>query len=178
MRNKPSSSNEDLLREYERFRIELQLYFANWRMAHVSAEDLVQQVYLRLMKEELATIEDPRKFIFYLARLVACDEIPNRDRERTIVSLDAGTSAEPFNDSVYTSPDTSLQDAESAELQRNIDALGPDLTFVVRLYHLGDLTIGEISGMTGIKPDALKKRLRKAMVILRDRYGASVLKNP
>ena len=175
-----NSIQKSLLSVYELYRANLEAYFARrWPMEHVSPEDLVQKVYLRLLTEDLSDIQDPRAFIFYLAGFVARNEIAARDKARITVSLDGGISDEPesFEDRIDVLPDNSQRNVERAELNRLIDTLEPHLTLVVRLHYLNGLTIPQISKMTGLKRDAIKKRLRKAIVTLRERYGVSVLRN-
>jgi len=176
----PDTLQKALLSQYELYRAALKDYFASrWPMEHLGPEDLVQKVYMRLLAQDLSDIQDPRAFIFYLAGLVARSSISVRDKERMTVSLDAGLSdeAERFEDRIDVVPDNSPRDAERAELNRIIDTLESHLTLVVRLHHIDGLTIPQISRITGIKRDALKKRLRKALVTLRMRYGVSALRN-
>jgi RNA polymerase sigma factor (sigma-70 family) len=175
-----NSIQKGLLSTYERYRADLEAYFSSrWPMEHVSPEDLVQKVYLRLCTEDLSDIQDPRAFIFYLAGFVARNEVVARKQARITVSLDGGIADEPelFEDRINVPPDNSLRNVERAELNRHIGTLAPHLTIVVRLHYLNGLTIPQISKMTGLKRDAIKKRLRKAIITLRKLYGVGVLRN-
>jgi len=170
----PTPILKALLGEYDRLKVFLA---RNRRMEHLDADDLVQNVFLRVLaNKDLATVEDPKRFLLYLARFVANSEIPVRDRARITASLDDEMSPclKTDDDGIDSPP----YRAELAELENIVDELEPDLTLVVRLRFFEDLTITQISQRTGKTRDAVKWLLDRAMVMLRNRYDASILKAP
>jgi len=163
-------------RVYAKYRQALKEYFKR-RGFDANAEDLVQMVYWRLMRQpRLEEIRDPRKLIFWLAGLVMASESPRLAEEsRLTLSLDAGVAEEPCAVDGGLPPDNSSDDVALAEFARHIAALRPEQARVFYLHYFENLTIPEIVSRTGFKKDLVNKYLKQARWHLRQCYGDHTL---
>ena len=163
-----------LISEYDR----VKAYFVrNWRMEHLAADDLVQQVYLRILNNKnLAIVKDPRRFILYLARLVAKSEIPSRKRARANENLADEIPACLETDAGRI--DSLSQTEDLDELHRIVNELGPDLTLVVGQRFFEGLTIAEISTRNEMTRDAVRHKLGQAIIALQKYYEVGIPKPP
>lgn len=89
-RNSSSTAKESRSLEdtYRRYRAELVSFFARRTRERANVEDLVQQVYERLLKyRPRAPVMDPRAYLFQTARhvLSSANETLRQDRERYVV---------------------------------------------------------------------------------------------
>jgi RNA polymerase sigma factor (sigma-70 family) len=161
---------------YGEYRQALKEYFKR-RGFHADADDLVQLVYWRLMRQpRLEEIREPKKLIFWLARLVMASESPRMAEEaRLTISLDASASEESHVADSRLPPDSSCEDVNLAEFQRHLAALRPEQVRVFYLYYFENLSIPEVASRTGFKKDLINKYLKQARWHLRQCYGDDTL---
>jgi len=162
----PDSPDEPSDGPFAQYWADLYTYFTrHWRVDSDRAQDLVQNVYARqLSTPDLASIRNPKKFLFWLARKVALSEIPAaRSKAEKTVNLDVAMADESLAAEFLAVPDGALREVIRAEISRSIDALDPDLTLVVRLRLLDGLTIPEIAAATGLSEGVVKWRYTQAL---------------
>jgi RNA polymerase sigma-70 factor (ECF subfamily) len=165
---------EPIERVYERFRQELKHHFKRFGDG---AEDRVQLVYMRLMRQRgLAEIRNPESLFRWLARFVLLKESPRLTEEaRLIVNVDPTASEDIQSAHFGVSPDDSSEEVVQAELARHIQALPLAQRQVLVLHWLKGRTIPETAMATGYKQDAVKKYLGLAIDHLRKCYGDDTL---
>lgn len=174
-------ARELLEREFLLRREALIRYFRRNLRVRQYAEDLVQQVYLRLMGlHEPSKIKDVKAFLFWLAYRVMVDEY-NREKEHQklnrSIDLEGGENLLTAHATPGPEDDIS-EEQEKDALKREIALLPPKICLVFMLYHYGDhhgnrLTVPQISAQTGIPFDTVKFYIKGARKRLRERLGKS-----
>jgi RNA polymerase sigma-70 factor (ECF subfamily) len=127
------------------------------------AEDAAQETYLRLMRQDLATIDDPRLWLARVAWRVAVDRV----RKHTEAPLE-DTTPEAVDDGRMA--DAALLDAElQARLRILINGLPAKLREVVRLSTVEEMTSLDIAQVLGIPEGTVRTRMSRARQILREK---------
>lgn len=124
-----------------------------------AADDVVQQVFLRLLAGEVPAPEDPRPYLFGAVRNVAMNFRRGERREA------ARRQASPMFDAPPES-----QEARVA-LEEAIDGLPAEQREIVMLRVWGEMTIEEAAGVAGIPPNTAASRYRYALAKLRERMA-------
>jgi RNA polymerase sigma factor (sigma-70 family) len=166
----PNESVESL---YARFSGELKRYIQRSASITQSTEDLVHEVYVRLLiYPDRSEIRDPRAFLYWIANCVMATETRKvRKARRLTVSFNAEESEEHVT--LYPRlwmADDSSEDADQADLKRAIDALPEHLRQVFVLQRCGGHTIAAIAQLTGINPNTVRSYLMQAKTQLREFY--------
>ena len=177
----PDSPDEPSEGPVAQYWAELRAYFTSrWRVDPDSAQDLAQSVYARLLSTpNRDSIRNPKKFLFWLARKVALSEVPAaRAKAQMTIGLDGAMADESLTGEFLAVPDGALREVIRAEISRNIDALDPDLTVVVRLRLLDGLSIPEIAAATQLSEGVIKWRYTQGLKRLRELSDRSALRNP
>lgn len=125
------------------------------------AEDAAQETFIRLMRQDLSKIDDPRLWLARVAWRVAVDRV--RKRPETTDEMpeiaDSGASA-----------DDALLDAElQARVQSLIEALPRKLREVVRLSTVEEMTSADVAQVLGIPEGTVRTRMSRARQILREK---------
>jgi RNA polymerase sigma factor (sigma-70 family) len=159
---------------YESYREDLKNYFKRFGGG---TEDLVQLVYLRLLRQRrLSEVRDTKAFIFWLASRVMASESPRLTEEaRSTISVDPAELEELTAKRSRQSEDQGFREVEHADLKRKAEALRPEQWRVIKLHYFEELTVPEISFTTGLKPDTVRSHIKKALRTLRLSYGADAL---
>src|ERR1051326_1175297 len=93
------------------------------------AEDATQETYIRLMRQDLAKIDDPRLWLARVAWRVAVDRV----RKHPTPSLDADDQYHEIADAAPRADQTILEAELQAQVEKMIDALPRSLREAVRL---------------------------------------------
>jgi RNA polymerase sigma-70 factor (ECF subfamily) len=159
---------EQLSELFERHHRRLYQFFLKSARDRSVAEDLVQEVFVRVLKYR-HTWRDEAEFVpwmFALARNAAVDQFRSRARDG---KRDAAAA-----------PETTFQPAPAVErleereragqLRAALELLAPDKREVLLLARFGELKHDAIAAMLGISPGAVRVRLHRALKELREAY--------
>ena len=145
---------------------------------HQQAEDLAQEVFLRVYRAR-ETYQPGAKFatwLFTIANRAAANAVRDRSRRRevTLPSHDSGPlGARPFDRMLQTSsgqmPSRQLDKAEAREIVRmSIESLGERQRMAVLLSKFEGMSYAEIGEIMEISPQAVKSLLWRARENLRE----------
>lgn len=154
---------------FERHHRRLYQFFLRLARDRGAAEDLVQEVFVRLIKYRHTWREDAEfvPWMFALARNAAVDHFRarSRDSKRDAAALpDAPVEVAPH-------AVARLEERERAEqLRAALDRLAPEKREVLLLARFGELRHDRIAAMLGISPGAVRVRLHRALKDLREAY--------
>jgi RNA polymerase sigma-70 factor (ECF subfamily) len=159
---------EQLSELFERHHRRLYQFFLKLARDRSAAEDLVQEVFVRVLKYR-HTWRNEAEFVpwmFALARNAAVDQFRSRARDS---KRDAAAV-----------PDTTPQPAlvvdrleereRASQLRAALELLAPDKREVLLLARFGELKHDRIAAMLGITPGAVRVRLHRALKELREAY--------
>ena len=154
----------ELCRWYDAYGPALVLY-ARQLLAPASAEDVVQDVFVRLMAQRRCP-DHVRAWLFRSVRNAAISRIRSRSRRRRLDRQRAAQRPEAFE----VRPDE-LIDARAA--QNVLESLPGDLREVVVLRIWADMTLTEISEILGGSPATVLRRYRAGLAAIRKGMKAS-----
>jgi RNA polymerase sigma-70 factor (ECF subfamily) len=159
---------EQLSELFERHHRRLYQFFVKLARDRSVAEDLVQEVFVRVLKYR-HTWRDEAEFVpwmFALARNAAVDHFRSRTRDG---KRDAAAVPDMTPQPAYAVE--RLEEAErAAQLRAALDLLAPDKREVLLLARFGELKHDRIAAMLGISPGAVRVRLHRALKELREAY--------
>jgi RNA polymerase sigma-70 factor (ECF subfamily) len=159
---------EQLSELFERHHRRLYQFFLKLARDRSVAEDLVQEVFVRVLKYRHTWREEAEfvPWMFALARNAAVDQFRSRARDS---KRDAAAV-----------PDTTPQPAPAVErleelerasqLRAALELLAPDKREVLLLARFGELKHDRIAALLGISPGAVRVRLHRALKELREAY--------
>ena len=160
-----------------RYRTPLMNYFLRRVRDRAEAEDLTQEVFLRIVRRpDPAPLENAEVFLFSIAANLL------RDRARRAVShrrADHRSLDDPGDDLSQSpsliearAPDRVLMSQESlGEVLRALDELGERTRDIFILYKLEKMKHREIGALYGLSASAVEKYVRKATAHLAARFG-------
>lgn len=160
-----------------RFRRPLMSYFLRRVRDHAEAEDLTQQVFLRLLAGhgDLADIEHAEGFVFTVAANLLRDRSRRafRHYEQPLDTIDLDLVGEVLAEAVEArSPERVLLGRESlADALKALDRLGPKTRDIFILHRLENLKHREIAELYGLSASSVEKHVIKATLFLARRYG-------
>ena len=162
----------NLLPIFERHAVELQRYFAVRVRCVATAQDLVQETYLRLQKLEGShLIEDLRTYMFRVAANLAIDHL-RAERRRAALT---GSAAEFLAiENPRATPERVLLAKEEFKIvEEALKDLSPLCQQIVVLNRFEGMKHREIAALLGISQSAVEKHLAKALVHCRRRLKRS-----
>jgi RNA polymerase sigma factor (sigma-70 family) len=159
-----------------RFRRPLMSFFLRRVGDHAEAEDLTQQVFLRLLGSEgVKEPEHAEGFVFTVATNLLRDRARKAGRRGTVSisapdpELVADLASEAVED---RSPERVLLGRESlAEVLRALDELGERTRDMFILFRLENMKQRDIAALYGIGVSTVEKHIMKATLHLAKRYG-------
>lgn len=150
--------NRDLGPLYRRHRSELLAYLARRVNCRETANDLLQDAFIRLMNSEVTKIGNVRAFLYRIANNLSIDHA-RRNRVRGISDeqdlQDLASDADPQNSAIAGN---TLE-----HLQRLIDGLPSPTREVFLLARVEQLSYKEIAIRLGLDARAVERHLNKAM---------------
>ena len=161
------ATTESLVREHAR--IVFKVAYGVLRNSH-DAEDVVQEVFLRVHRSGIAGVLDPRAWLARVAFRLAID----RQRKPRCVALEELELA------------TSEPDAEQLAMDRQrvnrvhklIAGLPDDLRNPLVLSTLQELTSRQIADILGIPESSVRGRIMRARQLLKEKLAAITDKKP
>jgi len=151
-------------------------YFKRRVGDHAEAEDLTQQVFMRLVAtDDLERIEQAEGYVFTVAGNLLKDRgrrVSRRD-ERAFIAPNPDLIAELTREAVEDrSPERVLMGRESlADVLRTLDALGDKTRDIYILFRLENMKQREIASLLGIGQSTVEKHVVKATAHLARLYG-------
>lgn len=150
---------------FARSRRELLRFLASRLPNTHDAEDLAQEVYLRLLRvRDVGLIRDPRSFALRVASNVAHEHrMLSRNRmAHSAEWLDAQASEAP-------GPfDTAWQAQEMQQLSKILQTLSPTCRAIVLMHRRDRMTYDEIAAFCGLSVGMVKKHLSHGLAVCRD----------
>jgi RNA polymerase sigma-70 factor (ECF subfamily) len=138
------------------------------------AEDAAQETYIRLMRQDLRKIEDPRLWLARVAWRVAVDRV----RKHPEQSLDADDQYHEIAASGPTADQTMLEAELQAQVEKMIEALPRALREAVRLSTVEEMTSADVAQVLGIPEGTVRTRMSRARQMLRDKLATYIHPNP
>lgn len=160
-----SASTVEALKGYDR---ELHRFLVRRLRRPQDADDLVQEVYTRLLASKDRAIEKPLPYLYGIASHVLADFRIEAEQERRIVTVDSDTVEEWTEQASCALPDDI---AERLDLQQQIDralaSLTPRQRTVVLLHHRDGWSYDEIAAKLGCSWETVSRHLVDAKVRMR-----------
>lgn len=127
------------------------------------AEDAAQETFLKLMRQDLGRIEEPRLWLARVAWRVATDRVKKRPEQPFDEALETVTDGRP-------GPERRLIEQDMQErLQILIDSLPKELRDVVRLSTVEGTTSRDVAAVLDIPEGTVRTRSARARQMLRDK---------
>ncbi len=130
------------------------------------AADLTQESY-RKAWAALPRFDGRSAFSTWLFRIAYTTWLNHQRRPRPVVPLDEGITARARNGGP-DAEELAARAQQDERLRRAVLALPDPQRQLVVARFWGEVPVRELAAAEGISPQALRKRLRKAMAILRD----------
>jgi RNA polymerase sigma factor (sigma-70 family) len=159
-----------------RFRRPLMSYFKRRVGNHAEAEDLTQQVFMRLLAaDDFERVEQAEGYVF----TVASNLLNDRGRQAARrsgpggIGLNLDLVAELTREAMEDrSPERVLLGRETlADVLRTLDALGERTRDIYILFRLENMKQREIAALLGIGQSTVEKHVTKATLQLAHLYG-------
>jgi RNA polymerase sigma-70 factor (ECF subfamily) len=152
-----SSLDRDEVRKlYEQHRRGLFAYACSFVSSFATAEDILQQVFTRMLRLDVEITGSPIPYLYRAIRNAALNQIRDRSRE---VGLEDG-----WLDSPAGLEQTGL------ELQSALRELPEDQREVIVLHVWGEMSFDEAATALGISPNTAASRYRYGLSKLREQF--------
>jgi RNA polymerase sigma-70 factor (ECF subfamily) len=165
-----------------RFRRPLMSYFKRRVGDHAEAEDLTQQVFMRLLAaDDFERVEQVEGYVFTVAANLLKDRgrrasrRGERSAERIVIGPNPDLVEELTREAVEDrSPERVLMGRETlADVLRTLDALGERTRDIYILFRLENMKQREIAILLGIGQSTVEKHVVKATLHLARTYGST-----
>jgi len=147
------------------------LRFLRSRLSHGDqAQDLAQEVYLRLLRvEDLRLIRNPRAFVIHLAahaahewRMLARNRLQHSEEELAQLMADSGDPADRLE-----------RDSQIAQLERALSTLSPKQQAVLLMHRRDGMTYQEIAAHMQLSVGMVKKHLSRGLAVCHKQMAMS-----
>ncbi len=132
------------------------------------AEDAAQETYIRLMRQDLSKIAEPRLWLARVVWRIAVDRV----RKHPVQSLDTDEQYHEIADAAPRADQTVLEAELQAQLEKMIEALPKALREAVRLSTVDGMTSADVAQVLGIPEGTVRTRMSRARQMLRDKLTA------
>ena len=139
----------------------LLLYARRWAADQATAEDLVQEAFIRFWKSQ-SQAADPLAYLYQCVRAVAID-VARSNQAREVREANAFASPPLFQPATHLEQQERQQQIESA-----IADLPGEQAEVVTLKIWSGLTFAQIAAVTGLSANTVASRYRYALAALRN----------
>lgn len=171
MTRRPSSPSRLAALAFEQFRVGLYRFLVRRLRSTENAEDLAQEVYLRLLRAaDTQQVKCPQAYVYRVAFNVLY-EFKLRERgDRTVFDSEALAQAVEGLPDDAALPEEACEDGDRAQqFERVVSQLPPMQRAVLRLAAQHNLSHGEIAGKLGISVSTVRNHLYKAIDSCRHR---------
>lgn len=157
---------------YDRYLPRVYRYLRTHVEGDEEATDLTQLVFLRALEALPRYRVRGAPFAVWLVRIARHAIIDSHRRRRPTVPWEALTEAlHPSSDEPLDQ--TLIRQEEMERLRREVSHLSGEQQELLALSYAAGLTASEIASVLRMKPDAVRKRLSRAVHTLKERYHAS-----
>lgn len=155
---------DEVTRLFIGHRGEIHRYLAHSGCRGIEAEEITQEVFLRLYRARLAgkRVDAPRHWLFTVARNLAIDHLRRTRQQWRLIDRSSGDLADRVADAAPTSEEALLSESRRTALA---GALG-ELTDLQReCLHLraNGLSLREIGGIVGVSVAGVSDAIRRAI---------------
>jgi RNA polymerase sigma factor (sigma-70 family) len=170
-------NSADLARRLDaRYRAALMNYFLRRVRDRTEAEDLTQEVFLRILRRPAEELENAEVFLFTIAGNLLRDRArraaTHRRSEHRSLDDPAGDLEQSSALVEARGPERVLMSQESlSEVLRALDELGERTRDIFILYRLEKMKHREIGALYGLSASAVEKYVRKATAHLTRLFG-------
>ncbi len=156
-------------------RQDLLRYFTMRLNAAAAAEDVVQEIYLRIVGAEVGEIDNPSAFLYRLGTNLMLDRL--KQQRRSVARDDAWQGARHLRvggeDMAADPPADDAVDARQRlrRLLAVVDEMPPQRRRAFRLHKFDGLSHAETATAMGISRSAVEKHISAALRLLLSRLG-------
>jgi RNA polymerase sigma factor (sigma-70 family) len=155
---------------HARLHLPLRRFFTAYRLSAEDAEDLEQEVFLRLTRPgQLAGLRDPEAYAFTLARNLM------RDRARRLRTRCSSSSVAIEEINLPCSRPTPEQAVEHYEQLQSADtalaALKPSTRAAFLMHRVDGLEYSDVASRMGVSVSMVEKHIMAAIAALREVYA-------
>jgi RNA polymerase sigma factor (sigma-70 family) len=164
----PSSDREKLLRQLsERYRLPLTAYFARRVGSRAEAEDLTQEVFLRMVRRlELEDVENVEAFVFRTAVNLLRDR-SRRDKSQSVRKVEFASRLTDVDD---LSPERVFDSRQSlTQVIAVLEELDERTRDAFILHRLEGMKHAQIAELLGVSVSSVEKYVIKALTLLSKR---------
>jgi RNA polymerase sigma factor (sigma-70 family) len=166
----PTSDREKLLRQLsERFRLPLTAYFARRVGSRAEAEDLTQEVFLRMVRRlELEDVENVEAFVFRTAVNLLRDR-SRRDKSQSVRKVEFASRLTDVDD---LSPERVFDSRQSlTHVIAVLEELDERTRDAFILHRLEGMKHAQIAELLGVSVSSVEKYIIKALTLLAKRHA-------
>lgn len=169
----PVEPNDGLKALFMVHRAELVRFIKARSGDEVEADDLMQELWLKLAKLNPGPIANGRAYLFQMSNNLVLDHrrskrrAMSRDRQWSGADGDSGVNPAERADPALTAEEVLCRDQEIAALRKAIAELPPRSQIALRQFRLEGLGQSEIAKQMGISRSGVEKHLAAAMRHLR-----------
>ena len=162
-----------LVSAYLRKRQDLIRYFTLRLGSEAAAEDVVQDIYLRIVTANVGVVDNPSAYLYRLGTNLMLDRL--KQQRRSAVRDDAWNSSRHVRmgaEDVANDPPAEEAVAARQKLQRMmaaVDELTPQCRRAFRLHKFEGLSHAETAAAMGISRSAVEKHISAALRLLLSR---------
>lgn len=155
-----SRLNRDEVRQlYERYSRGLLAYACSFTPSFASAEDVLHQIFERLLRGDIEITGSPVSYLYRAVRNASLNQIRKRVRE---VDLDDGWLESPPG-----------MEQDGLELQSALRELPEEQREVILLHIWGQMSFDEVGTSLGISANTAASRYRYGLSKLREQFQTS-----
>jgi RNA polymerase sigma-70 factor (ECF subfamily) len=154
----------DLLRLYLQKRPSLVRFFAARLGSSAAAEDLAQELYLKLSSLDPAGMDNPSAFLFRIAQNLMLDRL--RQDRRAALRAGAWATAQDLRTGEPAVDDALAARRRLARLAELVEGMPAKMGQAFRLHKLEGLSQAETAAAMGISVSAVEKHISAALKLL------------
>ena len=160
-----ATSAEELMACFEEYRTEIYRFLCRRLGCEDTAEDLVQDTYLRLVDyREGQHISNPRAFIYKIANNLALDHLRAQKRRDFIVEIEALSESVPLTVEDHVDPQSVVMNQQQLEiLNKLIQGFPPVMQDVFIRSRFYGQTHEQIADALGISKSWVEKNIMQAL---------------
>ncbi len=164
----PSSSRDTLLNVYFDKRVLLVRYFTRVAGDASAAEDVVQDLYVRLANlQDAPPLDDPTAFLFRMAHNIHRNQLRSlgngRRRDSAWHDLSREYAGDEVIDDAPSAEDAVAGRQQMAQVNAALDELPEKTQTIFRLHKLEGVAQTEVAGRLGISLSSVEKHLSSAL---------------
>lgn len=155
---------DDVARLFVAHRHEIQRYFTHIHRSGFEAEELTQEVFLRLYRERLSgrRVETPRAWLFTVARNMAIDHVRRARQQMRLIDRSCDDMVDRVADAAPNGEEALLSEHRRTALAGAIGEL-TDMQRECLHLRAGGLSLREIGAIVGLSVAGVSDAIRRAI---------------